>query len=818
MVSDKTYQQLIEQVIDDLALIFLDKKGKIGDWNKGAEKILGYSRDEVAGKNFYIFYTREQRDEHLPQKMLRDAGKNGNVTYDGWWLKKDGTRFWGSIAIKALYDEDEHITGFLKIVRDLTVQKEYEELLKGHNYDLERRMMTRTNELVVNKISTQKQIDFERNNLDALINSTRDMMWSIDREYRLITANNAFDELVKQMGGEPIRKGDNVLESSFPAEQLQRFKNFYDRAFAGESFTEVEYTRYPEDYWNEISFYPIRREHEIIGTACHAHDITAIKKAEEKIVHANWLYAFISQVNQAIVRAKDEQGLFKQACRIAIEFGKFRAAWVGLFDKKNTRLSLVEQAGMLPGEAAHFIDIPFNQDGPQGNVLHTGRPHTCNSIEEDVSLVKWYAITKRLGWCACMVLPLKKSGVVVGTFNVISSEKNFFGTKEIDLLNEATIDISFALDAFENDRLRKKAEEELFQSKANLSLIIDLIPQAIYAINRNGSLVFANKSFAAFSGYVPGELFDRNIADVIPVYAEVEKLTAYARDVIKSRRSKVIPEMVFPDLFGNKHSFYTIAVPYTLAGTNERIALIISLDITAQKHADEERIKMIADMLQRNKDLEQFSYIVSHNLRAPVANIIGISELLQGQLDPADKETLSNELFTSVKKLDSVIRDLNYILQIKYAVKEKKELVRFDELVADIKISIDNLLRNDDVDIETDFTDASMMPTLKSYLYSIFFNLITNSIKYHKPGEKPRIHIKSRREGKKIVLTFKDNGLGIDLEKRGRQIFGMYKRFHMHTEGKGMGLYMVKTQVELLGGKITVDSKVNMGTEFTITF
>jgi signal transduction histidine kinase len=103
-------------------------------------------------------------------------------------------------------------------------------------------------------------------------------------------------------------------------------------------------------------------------------------------------------------------------------------------------------------------------------------------------------------------------------------------------------------------------------------------------------------------------------------------------------------------------------------------------------------------------------------------------------------------------------------------------------------------------------------------LYSIFYNLIHNSIKYRQPGLPCVIQIRSRLLKEGVQLVFKDNGIGIDLKKRGEQVFGLYKRFHPAIEGKGMGLFMVKTQVEALGGKISISSEPNKGTEFTIEF
>jgi signal transduction histidine kinase len=241
-------------------------------------------------------------------------------------------------------------------------------------------------------------------------------------------------------------------------------------------------------------------------------------------------------------------------------------------------------------------------------------------------------------------------------------------------------------------------------------------------------------------------------------------------------------------------------------------------DVTERKLADIERKKVLSELMTRNNDLEQFAYIISHNLRSPVANIIGASAALNDEdVTDEDKVILNRAINTSVMKLDIVVQDLNHILQVKSSVNETREIVVFSELVDDIKSSIKNLLKQD-VDINCDFTSKKDLFTIKPYLYSIFYNLISNSIKYCQPHLPCSVNIKSQLVKNSLHLTFKDNGLGIDMVKKGDQVFGLYKRFHENTEGKGMGLYMVKTQVEILGGKISLESQENIGTEFTIQF
>jgi len=241
-------------------------------------------------------------------------------------------------------------------------------------------------------------------------------------------------------------------------------------------------------------------------------------------------------------------------------------------------------------------------------------------------------------------------------------------------------------------------------------------------------------------------------------------------------------------------------------------------DITELKVAERLEEQVTADLIRRNQDLERFSYIVSHNLRAPVANIVGITHLLTSvRLGEAEHTEYLDDLSVTVAKLDGIIRDISDILHTRSNVNENKEFVVFADLVADITQSMNLLIADSGAIINANFAEVEGMPSLKSHIHSVFFNLISNSIKFRRRAVSPVINIRARRLPSAIVLSFADNGIGIDLQKHGRLLFGLYNRFQAdHAEGKGMGLFMVKTQVEALGGRIEVSSVVNEGTEFHI--
>jgi signal transduction histidine kinase len=247
--------------------------------------------------------------------------------------------------------------------------------------------------------------------------------------------------------------------------------------------------------------------------------------------------------------------------------------------------------------------------------------------------------------------------------------------------------------------------------------------------------------------------------------------------------------------------------------------ILANKDITETKMAALERERITADLIQHIKDLEQFTYIISHNLRAPVANIMGLSDMLkEDELDQEEKQEVIERVSQSIQSIDNVIQDLNHILQARDLVNEKKETVYFADLVNAIKTSIHSTVVSEKVQFKCSFKEVDSLFTIRSYLYSIFYNLSSNSIKYRRAGVAPEITIESHKVKDKVELRFKDNGKGIDLHKNATQLFGLYKRFDTTTEGKGMGLFMVKTQIEALGGTIKIKSKLGEGTEFIIHF
>ncbi|HZY79048.1 MAG TPA: PAS domain S-box protein [Cyclobacteriaceae bacterium] len=361
---------------------------------------------------------------------------------------------------------------------------------------------------------------------------------------------------------------------------------------------------------------------------------------------------------------------------------------------------------------------------------------------------------------------------------------------------------------------QKTAALKVARSEARFRALIENNHEAITLRDIGGQLLYASPSVYRMLGHRQGEDFDELAKQEI--HPDDMEVIRHLYQNVKSSHGIAYPATF--RLRRKSGDYIWLEGVITNLMNDEHVKGVISnfRDVTERKANEHQREKITLDLVERNKNLEQYAYIVSHNLRAPVANILGISNLLEmSELTDTDRQQSLEHLFSSARKLDEVIRDLNLILQMRQNIGEKKQEVNLEAMVGEVMSGMTSIDINK-VTISTDFK-VPLVSTVKSYLYSIFYNLISNSIKYSREGVGAIIRISSDLAGDRVRLCFADNGMGIDLDAHGESIFGLYKRFHHgHAEGKGIGLFMTKTQVETLGGRISIKSEVNQGTEFIV--
>ncbi len=226
-----------------------------------------------------------------------------------------------------------------------------------------------------------------------------------------------------------------------------------------------------------------------------------------------------------------------------------------------------------------------------------------------------------------------------------------------------------------------------------------------------------------------------------------------------------------------------------------------------------------AQLEEMNKELKQFAYVAAHDLKAPLANIESLVQILRkGKYDHTNEIQLFERINNTIVQSKDKIEALNDVLEIKNIKGKPTVETNVLKVLNDSVSSIDELVKENSATMEIDIDRQVMVPMSEVYLSTIFQNLITNALKYRKIDVNPRVRIKSKKVLRNVIIEVSDNGRGIDLEKYGHKFFGLFQRFHLDVNGKGVGLYITKSLMENFGGSIEIESAVDVGTTFRLIF
>ena len=344
-------------------------------------------------------------------------------------------------------------------------------------------------------------------------------------------------------------------------------------------------------------------------------------------------------------------------------------------------------------------------------------------------------------------------------------------------------------------------------------LFFDLSPDLLCIAGYDGYFKKINLAVSKTLGYSFEELYARPINDF--VHEEDKRITASVRHELTKKK----PLFNFENRYQTKTGEIVWLSWTSLPVDSDRLIFAIAKNVTHKKKMEAERNALLANLAQVNKDLQQVTYTTSHDLRAPVNNLLSLFQLIDTS-KVSDHETLHffEILKLAGEKLKQTLNSYVDLLNEKHTGQASVEEVDLEEILADVLQSISSLVNSSGASIHHDFSAADKIKFNKAYLKSVLLNLITNSIKYARPDRFPAISIHTTLENRFIHLIISDNGLGFDMENVKDDIFGLHQKFHNHSDSKGIGLYLVHSQVTSLGGKIRVESKINEGTTFAISF
>ena len=369
--------------------------------------------------------------------------------------------------------------------------------------------------------------------------------------------------------------------------------------------------------------------------------------------------------------------------------------------------------------------------------------------------------------------------------------------------------------------ITKQKEEEL-RLKLLETVIVQtkesiVITKAVSENKKFSEIVYVNPAFTRMTGFMNQEVLGRkpNLFQ-----GQLANLAA-ARKIIEALQTRTETQIETLSIRKNGEQFWLYFSMIPVYNNKNEFTHWVSVqkDITQEKLQQKEKEQLISELTQNNKDLKQFSYVTSHNLRAPISNLIGLLMLTDHmKIEDTELEEIIGGFKTSTNLLSETINDLTKVMLIKDNIPVAEELVNLAESFEHICKELSFQLDKHKPTLQVNFENCTEIITNKTYLESIILNLLTNSIKYKAKDRALLIKIEAVTREDDTIIKIIDNGIGIDLERNKEKIFGLYQRFHDYPDSKGLGLYLVKSQIEAMKGSIKIESAVNIGTTFTLIF
>lgn len=714
--------------------------------------------------------------------------------------RKDIGQIWvGSYSFAPIRNDKGEIVGSVVVSRDITDQKRAQEALKKSEERLKLALnATDTGvfelELPTNSIYCSPEclelFGYKKN--DFNLNEFRKILFPPDAEI--------FEKLM-----------DNIsknLQDSFAVELriVKSVGGVIWLSFNGKT-----------EYDN--SYKPIK----IIGTF---QDITERKRNEERNVELTRVYSMLSSINSSIVWIKDKNKLMNESCRIAVEQGNFKIAWIGMFDETLRKINPVAYAGDFEKvfgkeEMTTLCDCISIRDALYS--FESNEFYISNDYDKDFEDCTYKNKFKEFGYKSIAIFPIKIKEKVVGVFEMISDKRYFFNDKEITLLNEIVTDISYGLTNIETESEKHYALNQLKISEYKFKMIFEKASDAIMLMERD-IIKDCNSMVSEISGYEKDEILGKSVLDFLPV-RQKDGRNSYdiVRKIIDSAlKGNTTLENI--EILKKDGGLSVIEVSLSSIQIDERTMLIAIFRDVTEFLQYQESLKAAKERAEEmNKLKSNFLANMSHELRTPMTGILGFADVLSSSLENPELKEMADVILKSGKRLTdtlNLILDLSRIEADKIDLKMKN--TNLSEISRDTAKIFEILAKEKNLFIRTNIEEDVYALLDDQLIEKIINNLVKNAIIYTKKGNVTVETKHTIENGKEYsVLRVTDTGIGIP-QNQLQRIFEPFRQvsegFSRDFEGTGLGLTITKKYVEIMNGTITVNSTLNQGSEFIVKF
>lgn len=795
--QDGFYRIIAE--VEDYAIILLDKDGFIVSWNKGAEDMTRYSIYEILRQHHRIFCSTEDKATGQADALLAEAEVSGKASHEGWCMKKDGTKFWSSTHVTAIHNDANEVTGFIKIIKDLTERKMAEDKFNNYAEELAQKNL----ELLKSEERYHKMVSEVEGYAVVLLDPDGNILeWNKG-------AGKMFGYAASEVNGKKFAlfHADEDRNRSIPDHLLADAKANGSAAHEGWLVS-----KNGRRFWGNVTITVLYdNEGRVIGFSGFASDLTEGKMANDRL---NSFNESLKQKNIELQRRSERYH------RMIAEIENYSFI---LLDRDGKILEWNKGAERLHGYPPEEIK------GKSFRLFYPRESKEANLPEQLLNQAVEKGSAWHEGWRVRKDGTRFWSNVSITALHDTDGQVIGFSKVTRDLTEKKIADdkLSALADSLiqKNDALRRS--EERYHR-----MIAEVRDYAIILLNTKGDIENWNFGAEHIKGYTAAEIIGKNFSIFYTPEDRARKLPQKLLDeAVKRGRATHEGWRVRKD--GTR--FWGSIVITALHDSAGRITGFskVTRDLTDKKRADDALAENAAQLNYKNKMLEQannelksFTYIASHDLKEPLRKIKTFAGLLNDIKGLSDVEkNYMRKIDNSVQRMQRLIDDL---LAYSLVANEKAQVepVDLNQIVKSVQNDLEVTIIEKHATIQSD--KLPVINGVSFQLQQLFMNLLSNSLKFSKLSEPPVITITCKSiqspdipnivtGGNYYLITVKDNGIGFD-PVYSSKIFEVFQRLHGHESfsGTGIGLAIVKKVVENHHGVISAESSLNAGATFNI--